>query len=378
MATSAIGPGFLTQTTVFTRDLLTSFGFIILLSVIIDICAQLNIWRIITMSEKRAQDLANGLWPGTGYLLAILIAGGGLVFNIGNIGGTGLGLNVLTGLDVKYCALISCLAALGIFWYREAGPLMDRFTKLLGMVMIAVTVYIAFSSHPPVGKALYRTIWPEKIDVLKIITLVGGTVGGYISFAGAHRLLDAGISGKENLPLVTRSAVSGILITSLMRFILFFAVLGVVWQGLSLDIANPPASVFKLAAGEAGYKFFGMVMWSASITSVIGASYTTVSFWKTFHPAIEKHHRLVTSLFIITSTLLFLINPRPVKLLIIAGAVNGMILPLALAVILTAVLKKTLVKDYRHPLWMQAAGWIVVIVMTWMSIKAFIPLFSKI
>jgi len=163
-----------------------------------------------------------------------------------------------------------------------------------------------------------------------------------------------------------------------MRFILFFAVLGVVWQGLSLDIANPPASVFKLAAGEAGYKFFGMVMWSASITSVIGASYTTVSFWKTFHPAIEKHHRLVTSLFIITSTLLFLINPRPVKLLIIAGAVNGMILPLALAVILTAVLKKTLVKDYRHPLWMQAAGWIVVIVMTWMSIKAFIPLFSKI
>jgi len=378
MATSAIGPGFLTQTTVFTRDLLTSFGFIILLSVIIDICAQLNIWRIITMSEKRAQDLANGLWPGTGYLLAILIAGGGLVFNIGNIGGTGLGLNVLTGLDVKYCALISCLAALGIFWYREAGPLMDRFTKLLGMVMIAVTVYIAFSSHPPVGKALYRTIWPEKIDVFKIITLVGGTVGGYISFAGAHRLLDAGISGKENLPLVTRSAVSGILITSLMRFILFFAVLGVVWQGLSLDIANPPASVFKLAAGEAGYKFFGMVMWSASITSVIGASYTTVSFWKTFHPAIEKHHRLVTSLFIITSTLLFLINPRPVKLLIIAGAVNGMILPLALAVILTAVLKKTLVKDYRHPLWMQAAGWIVVIVMTWMSIKAFIPLFSKI
>ncbi len=59
MATSAIGPGFLTQTTVFTSQLLASFGFVILISILLDIGAQLNIWRILTMSEMRAQDLAN-------------------------------------------------------------------------------------------------------------------------------------------------------------------------------------------------------------------------------------------------------------------------------------------------------------------------------
>ena len=32
MATSAIGPGFLTQTTVFTQQLASKFGFVILLS----------------------------------------------------------------------------------------------------------------------------------------------------------------------------------------------------------------------------------------------------------------------------------------------------------------------------------------------------------
>ncbi len=53
MATSAIGPGFLTQTTVFTEQLAASFGFVILISIIIDIGAQLNIWRIIAISEKR-------------------------------------------------------------------------------------------------------------------------------------------------------------------------------------------------------------------------------------------------------------------------------------------------------------------------------------
>lgn len=69
MATSAIGPGFLTQTATFTQSLLASFGFVILLSILLDIGAQLNIWRIITVSEKKAQDIANAILPGTGYFL---------------------------------------------------------------------------------------------------------------------------------------------------------------------------------------------------------------------------------------------------------------------------------------------------------------------
>ena len=367
MATSAIGPGFLTQTTVFTRDLLTSFGFVILVSILLDIGAQVNIWRIVTVSELRAQDLANKLLPGLGFILAAFIAFGGLVFNIGNIAGCGLGVEVLTGLKPTYGAIISCVIALGIFWYKEAGHLMDNFSKLLGIIMIGLTLYVAISSNPPVAEALYRTVWPEKIDTMKIVTLVGGTVGGYISFAGAHRLLDAGIKGKTSLPQVTRSSVSGIMITAIMRFVLFFAALGVVWNGGILNEGNPPASVFQIAAGNIGYKFFGVVMWSAAITSVIGASYTTVSFWKTFHPAIEKNHRYVISVFIIISTIIFIVVGNPVKILILAGAVNGLILPLALSVMLVAVTRKKIMGNYNHPVWMQVAGWLVVALMSWMG-----------
>lgn len=367
MATSAIGPGFLTQTTVFTRDLLTSFGFVILVSILLDIGAQLNIWRIVTVSEHRAQDLANKLLPGLGFVLAAFIAFGGLIFNIGNIAGCGLGVEVLTGLKPEYGALISCVIALGIFWYKEAGHLMDTFTKLLGIIMIGLTVFVAVTSNPPVGEALYRTIWPEKIDAMKIVTLVGGTVGGYISFAGAHRLLDAGIKGTSALPQVTRSSVSGIIITAVMRFVLFFAALGVIWHGGILSEENPPASVFRIAAGEMGYKFFGIVMWCAAITSVIGASYTTVSFWKTFHASIEKNNRLIISAFIILSTLIFIGVGRPVKTLIFAGAINGLILPLSLAVMLVAVTRQKIMGNYKHPIWMQVAGWLVVALISWMG-----------
>lgn len=369
MATSAIGPGFLTQTTKFTAELLASFGFVILISLLLDIGAQVNIWRIITVSNKRAQDIANNILPGLGLALAILIGFGGLVFNIGNIGGTGLGINALTGIDIKIGAIISCIISLCIFWYKQAGSAIDLFVKILGVLMIAFTAYIAISSQPPLAEALYRTVWPEVIDELKIVTLVGGTVGGYISFAGAHRLLDAGIKGKEALPQVTRSSVSGILITSVMRFVLFFAALGVVWHGATLNDANPAGAVFQIAAGESGYRFFGFVMWCAAITSVVGASYTSISFFKTLHPAIEKHSRLIVSLFIITSTIIFIFLGNPVSLLIAAGAINGLILPIALTVILIAATKKKIIGDYHHPLWMQIAGWIVVAAMSWMGWK---------
>ncbi|AIY04121.1 Mn2+/Fe2+ transporter, NRAMP family [Planococcus sp. PAMC 21323] len=368
MATSAIGPGFLTQTTVFTETLLASFGFVILISIIIDIGAQTNIWRIIAVSGKRAQDIANDVLPGLGYFLALLVVMGGLAFNIGNIGGAGLGTNVLFGIDPKTGAILSGVLAIGIFVVKEAGRAMDRFAQILGFVMIGLTVYVMITAQPPVGEAITKTFIPDNINIFAIVTLVGGTVGGYITFAGGHRLIDAGLTGKEALPEVTRSSIYAIVIASLMRIILFLAVLGVVSQGLSLDPDNPPASVFQLAAGNVGYKMFGIVMWAAAVTSVVGAAYTSVSFIRTFSPTLEKYHRAMTISFIIISTAVFVFIGKPVLILVLVGSVNGLILPIALGVMLIAAHKVKIVGDYKHPLWMTIFGLIIVVSMAWMGI----------
>ncbi|WP_050181764.1 NRAMP family divalent metal transporter [Domibacillus robiginosus] len=367
MATSAIGPGFLTQTTVFTEQLAASFGFVILVSILLDIGAQTNIWRILVVSEKRAQEIANMVLPGLGYVLAALIVLGGIAFNIGNIGGAGLGANVIFGVSPVTGAIISAVIAVAIFLVKEAGVLMDKFTQLMGFVMILLVLFVVFQANPPVGEAVVKTFVPDTIDTLAIVTLVGGTVGGYITFAGGHRLLDAGIKGEAAVPQVTKSSVSAIGIASIMRIFLFLAALGVVAQGLAIDPENPPASVFQLAAGDIGYRLFGVVMWSAAITSVIGAAYTSVSFIRTFHPAIEKNHKAIIVLFIIVSTIIFATIGRPVKMLILAGALNGLILPIALGVMLIAAYRKNIVGSYRHPIWMTIAGAIVVILMAFMG-----------
>jgi Mn2+/Fe2+ NRAMP family transporter len=363
MATSAVGPGFLTQTTVFTQSLGASFGFVILSSVILDIGVQLNVWRIIAVSQNRAQDIADMVLPGLGMGITLLIVLGGLAFNIGNIGGAGLGFEVLLGIPAQWGAIVAAIIAITIFLVKEAGKLMDWFVQIMGLLMICLIMYVAITSSPPLEEAALKTFAPDQIEIITIVTLVGGTVGGYITFAGGHRLLDSGVKGKDALPQVTSSAVMGIGVASLLRIFLFMAALGVVSKGFVLDKANPPASVFAQAAGQLGYKLFGLVMLSAAITSVIGSAYTTVSFIKSYNRKVQENENWVIIAFISISTLIFVWIGRPVQLLILAGALNGLILPVTLGTMLLAAYNKKITGDYRHPLWLTIFGILVVVIM---------------
>ena len=208
MATSAIGPGFITQTATFTAKLGSAFAFAILASILIDFVVQLNIWRITALTRRNASDTANAAIPGAGYLLAVLVLVGGLAFNVGNIAGAGLGLNAMFGISPKIGGAASALFAIGIFLSRRAGLLLDRSIIGLGLLMIAMTLVVALTTNPPVGEALRQTVMPDIVDFAAITTIVGGTVGGYITSSGAHRLLDKGLDGAENLQAVTRASLT--------------------------------------------------------------------------------------------------------------------------------------------------------------------------
>ena len=186
MATSAIGPGFLTQTSTFTGQYHGSFGFVILVSVILAAIAQINIWRVLCITGLRGQDVANKVLPGLGYFVAFMVVLGGLVFNIGNVGGGALGLNTLLGVPTTVGYVIAGAIAIAVFLFKNAKAAMDTLTKVLGAIMIAVIFIVIIVVKPPVGEAVKNTFVPSTgIQPLfpAILTLMGGTVGGYITFA---------------------------------------------------------------------------------------------------------------------------------------------------------------------------------------------------
>ena len=142
MAMSAVGPGFLTQTATFTGQLGADFGFAILICILVDIVVQLNIWRIIVVAGKRAQVVANDVFPGLGYLLSALVAIGGLFFNIGNVGGAGLGLNVLFGISPQAGAVLIGIFSIIVLVIKDALKAVDRTVQVLAAIIVLVLIYI--------------------------------------------------------------------------------------------------------------------------------------------------------------------------------------------------------------------------------------------
>ncbi|MBF7691634.1 divalent metal cation transporter, partial [Acinetobacter sp. SCC474] len=242
---------------------------------------------------------------------------------------------------------------------------------VLGIVKILIVVIVAIIVAPPVGDAFHQTILPSHIDFASITTIVGGTVGGYICYSGAHRLLDKGAVGPENIKEVSSAATKGIIVVGIVRYVLFLAILGVVTSGAMIDLssknANPAAQAFQYAAGEFGFKIFGLIFFAAGISSAIGAAYTSVSFFTVFKKDISlKQRNTCTVIFIAAALLLFVIlGATPASLLIFVGGFNGLVLPIGLTLfVYVAAFRKDLIGYQGYPKWLTVLG-ILTCVLTW-------------
>ena len=382
MATSAIGPGFMTQTSKFTAEQGAKLILVILLVICMDIIAQINIWSTICVANKRAQDIANTMLPGLGVFIAILVAIGGLAFNVGNCGGVALGFNAMFGIPEKIGSVIAGALGILIFANKSAKTVMDKVSTTLAAIILGTILVVAIISQPPVGDVVgsFSQIGEIPSMFTCITTLLGGSCGGYIAFSGAHRLMDAGTCGVENVGNARRSVLMGCCTSGVVRILLFLAVLGTctaggVWVAENANAiataGNPAAEAFRLAAGTIGYKMFGLCLFSAGISSVVGAAFTSVSFLKTLHPFIAKNEKWFVIGFITFSTIIAATLGNAGKLLVLAGAVNGLILPITLGTMLLASRNKKIVgEDYKHPMWMTVLGFVVFVLAAYIGIKA--------
>jgi Mn2+/Fe2+ NRAMP family transporter len=160
-----------------------------------------------------------------------------------------------------------------------------------------------------------------------------------------------------------------------MRIVLFLAILGVVTAGADLDPESQAASAFQQAAGQVGLRVFGVVLWAAAITSVIGASYTTVSFLTSRTRTSDRTRTALVCGFIAVTALVFvLIGTPPTTLLIFAGAFNGLLLPFGIGVLLwVATRRPDLLHGYRYPRWLLAVGWAAWLLTLYLAVNSVRP-----
>ena len=178
---------------------------------------------------------------------------------------------------------------------------------------------------------------------------------------------------------ITRSSVASILVTGLMRALLFLAILGVVASGAVLSKDNLAASAFQAAAGDIGLRMFGIVLWAAAVTSVIGASYTSISFVTRSTTSVRTRNLLTVAFIVVCTALYLALRQAPQTLLVFAGAFNGMILPVGFAALLyVAWRRRDLLHGYRYPGWLLVIGALAWIVSVFIAVRGFIPMVEMI
>lgn len=374
LATSSVGPAFLTQTAKFTSEYKENFGFAIVVAIVFSWVAQLNFSRIIGVTNLRGQEIANKVKPGLGTVLGIVVAFGGLIFNIGNIAGVSLGISSIFKIDVKTAAAIAGIIGIIIFSSKGIGKVMDISATVMGSIIIILLILVTVNVNPPLVISLKGTVMPKSFPVFAILTLIGGTVGGFIPFSGAHRLIDAEVTGIENLNEINKSVNLGMIASALVRVLMFMATLGVILKGYSINPSNPAASPFEIILGSSGLIIFGIVFACASLTSVIGNSYTSISFLKNFD-FVKKNEKNCILFFITLSTILCVLVGQPALLLVLVGTVNAFILPFSLTIMFIAINKKEIVGEYKHSKILTYLGYIVIIVTT---IFALLTLYNNI
>lgn len=377
-ATTQVGPGFTTQSALFGAQYLGAFFICILAALVLDIVTQANVYRLVCYTGKHGQEIAASIHPVVGYVLTTIVVFGVCVFQFSNVSGTGLGMSALFGTSAELSTILCGLIAMAIFLSRSAQKIINVLAQVLGGILILSALVLVFIAEPPIGEIPAQIAQADlSALLLPTITILGSVCGGYGAYIGGHRLLDSGVTGKENYYLYKRTQALGTTTVYLLRVLLVLITFGAVMHGAVIDTANPAPSSYQAVAGMFGYRLYGAVILAAGTTTILGAALIFVSFTKTYFRWIREHERLTSIIFIAVCTVVDVFLGQPVTLLVAAGSINSLVLPFTMLVILIASHSRRIMgEDYKHPLWMSIGAALVFVLSAYLTTKNLPNLFA--
>lgn len=296
-------------------------------------------------------------------LLFSAVALGCAAYQAGNILGAVSGLVMLTNGSAKLMTLLVGSTCVLLLWQGST-----RFiANVLGLIVFAMGaafVYVAVktdSSPGMVAKALIIPTLPPQSLVL-VIGLIGTTIVPYNLFLGS------GLGQHQSL-LEMRLGISlAVLIGGIISMAILIAgtfvsgtfSLQLVAQELGRRLGSWAGILFAFGLFAAGFTSCLTAPLAASVTakSLLGWSETSTAY------------RIVWLTVMAIGLIFGLLNVKPVPVIILAQAANGILLPIVTIFLLIAVNNKTILSSrYRNSIWQNIAMIIVVAVTAFLGIR---------
>lgn len=261
---------------------------------------------------------------------------GCIAFQVGNLLGAVVGLELISNIHQQWIILAIVLIASVLLWFGTT----DIIVNFLGVVVALmgfVFIYIVFRIDLNISE-LFNSIRYPRIPIgAEIIAmgLIGTTIVPYNLFLGS------GLSQGKNL----KQSIMGIIVAISIGGVISMAILIVgTLTSAPLDFEHL-SSVLAINLGPFAPWLLAIGLFSAGFTSCITAPLAAVYTLKSIFPNHQKFnsrssagYRLTWGAIMIFGLIFGLTNVKPIPAIILAQAINGIILPFIASIVLIIVI----------------------------------------
>lgn len=318
--------------------------------------ARITIASGLTIGE--AVTLTFGNQPWMKWVVGGAVIFGCAAYEAGNIVGAISGAGLLLPLPAWLFTLAVTGIAAMLLWGGSASSI-AKSLGLLVAVMGAAFVYTSFFIEANASSIVTGLLVPQvpSEDILLVIGLIGTTIVPYNLFLGSG--LGKGQQlGEMRLGLIVAVGLGGIVSMAVL---------------LSGTLASLPfsfggmADVLETVVGLPGKYLFAIGLFAAGFTSTITAplasAITAQSIWGAEKPnwaSDSTNYRFVWGGVLLVGLAFGLLGLRPVPVILLAQAVNGVLLPLAAVGLLLVLNNSQLMAGHVNGLFSNVAGLIIV------------------
>jgi manganese transport protein len=341
-----IGPGTVTTAvtagSLYHLDLLWAVVFATIACILLqEISARITIASGLSLGEAVMKKFGSqkGFWINVTIGMSVII--GCAAYEAGNILGAVSGLNLLFEGDGKVFTILISIIAASVLWsgkQKWISTLMTVLVALMGLAFLVLALHIDFSF----SEIMVSSIVPKIPGGSELITLglVGTTIVPYNLFLGS------GISKGQTVSLMRVGLTLSVIIGGLITAWILLA------GTLVHDFSSFPilATEFRNKVGEAGAWALGIGLFAAGFSSAITSPYAASVIAANVLGAEKKNHiRLAWGVVLLIGFLFGISGVKPIPIILIVQALNGLILPLVTAyLIIIANDGKLIPKEHRH------------------------------
>ena len=380
VAAAFIGPGTVTTCTLaganFGFALLWTLVFATLATIILqDMAARLGAGARLGLGEALLQSTEA---PAARIAVAVLVAAaiglGNAAYEAGNLAGAALGVEAVFEDYAPRRAVVATLALIAAsLLIINRYELIER--VLIGFVILMSLAFVgaAALTRPDVGAMLAGLVprVPEG-GLLTAIALIGTTIVPYNLFlhaAAAKRRFEAGEVAEARADTAVSIGIGGLV----SMLIVATAATALFGKAATIDGAAGLAGVLEPTYGAAAKYLIGFGLFAAGLTSTITAPLATGYALSEILPIAEDRRDAVVRITALTILIIgagvALLGLRPVTLILIAQAANGILLPLVAVFLLIVMNRRALLGAYANGLAANIAGWLVVAVAAGLGLR---------